>query len=97
MDVAETSIIWPNSHFAARVSVGSNFMKNILVMSPKTLKTIIFNDTIIFLLGLHHKEIIRNLNEDLCKLDVKFQHYLQYKKEIFIIHKRKKFRPFQMA
>lgn len=38
-------------------------MKNILLC----LKTIIFNDPVIFLLGIHYKEIIRNLHEDLCK------------------------------
>lgn len=31
------------------------------------LKTIIFNDPVIFLLGIHYKEIIRNLKEDLYK------------------------------
>lgn len=55
-------------------------MKNILAMSTKILKTIIFNDPVIFLLGIYHKEIIRNLNEDLHKFDVKFKHYFQYKK-----------------
>ena len=38
-------------------------VKNILLC----LKTIIFNDPVIFLLGIHYKEIIRNLHEDLCK------------------------------
>lgn len=65
-------------------------------MSTKILKTIIFNDPVIFLLGIYHKEITRNLNEDLHKFDVKFKHYFQYKKDIYNI-KGKKSRPFQMA
>lgn len=38
-------------------------VKNILLR----LKTIIFKDPVIFLLGIYYKEIIRNLHEDLCK------------------------------
>lgn len=76
INVAEASRIWPNSYFAGRVSVSSKFMENILAMSTKTLKTSTFNDPVILLLGIHHKEIIRNLNENLRKCDVKFKHYL---------------------
>ena len=53
-----------------------NFMKNILAMSTKTLRKFIFSDPLIFLLGIHHKEIIRNVNDDLYKPDVKCNQYL---------------------
>lgn len=41
-------MIWPNSYNAGRVSVVSNFMKNVLATYAKSSKTIIFNDPVIF-------------------------------------------------